>query len=92
MEKRNPGYYTDLADRLRAVESRSKDLLLKEAARAADTLAELCSGPHCGNCMDRRTCLYHSCTRLTPTGTGMKGDGVLVIRFNCILHRRDEDA
>ena len=82
MEKHNPGYYTDIADRLREVESRSKGTLLEEAARAADTLAEIWSGPHCGNCTDRRTCIYHSLTE----------DGTPVYRFNCILYRRDEDV
>ena len=81
MEKHNPGYYTDLADRLREVESRSKGTLLEEAAQAAEALAELWSGPNCGNCMDRRICVYHSFMDSAP-----------VYRFNCILHRGDEDV
>ena len=81
MKKNDPGYYTDLADRLRAIESRSKGPLLEEAAKAADALAELWGGPHCGNCLDRRTCIYHSFMDSPP-----------VFRFNCVLHRRDEDV
>lgn len=92
MEKHNPGYYTDLADRLRAVESRSKGPLLEEAAQAAEALAELWSGPNCGNCLDRHDCVYRSFMDGTPVIYRFFFDRVPVYRFNCILYRRDEDV